>query len=88
MIGITGKQLSTSQRQCLAIARALVLNPPILILDEATACLDKHTANTIHANIRRLRKGKTTLVIAHRLSTIRHAHVIYVLKVIWAKTIN
>ena len=74
-----GANLSLGQRQLLAFARALTLNPRILILDEATASLDSHTEMILQQGLTRIAEGRTTLVIAHRLSTIRQADMIYVM---------
>ncbi len=74
-----GSNLSLGQRQLLAFARALTLNPRILILDEATASLDSHTEMILQQGLTRIAEGRTTLVIAHRLSTIRQADTIYVM---------
>jgi ATP-binding cassette subfamily B protein len=78
-IGERGIQLSAGQRQLLAFARALIADPRILILDEATANVDLHTEGRIEAGMRRLLAGRTAIVIAHRLSTIRRAGRIVVL---------
>jgi ATP-binding cassette subfamily B protein len=78
-IGERGVQLSAGQRQLVAFARALVADPAILILDEATSNVDIHTETTIEQGLRRLLAGRTALVIAHRLSTIRQAGRIVVL---------
>jgi ABC-type multidrug transport system fused ATPase/permease subunit len=78
-IGERGIQLSAGQRQLLAFARALIADPRILILDEATANVDLHTEGRIEAGMRRLLAGRTAIVIAHRLSTIRQAGRIVVL---------
>ena len=78
-IGERGIQLSAGQRQLVAFARALIADPRILILDEATANVDLHTEGRIEAGMRRLLAGRTALVIAHRLSTIRQAGRIVVL---------
>jgi len=80
MIGERGVKLSGGQRQRLAIARAVLKDAPILILDEATSAVDTETEQLIQQALERLMVGKTTLVIAHRLSTIRSADVIVVLE--------
>jgi ATP-binding cassette, subfamily B, multidrug efflux pump len=72
--------LSVGQRQLLAFARALVANPPILILDEATSNIDTHTEKMIQAAIARLLEGRTSFVIAHRLSTITSSDLIVVME--------
>jgi ABC-type multidrug transport system fused ATPase/permease subunit len=79
-VGERGVQLSAGQRQLLAFARALVADPRILVLDEATSNVDVHTEGLIEEGLRRLVAGRTAIVIAHRLSTIRHAGRIVVLE--------
>jgi ATP-binding cassette subfamily B protein len=70
VVGERGYTLSGGQRQRIAIARALLVNPPILILDDATSAIDVKVEQGIHASLRVLMEGRTTLIIAHRLSTI------------------
>ncbi len=79
-VGERGAQLSAGQRQLLAFARALIADPRILILDEATSNVDLHTEARIEDGLRRLLAGRTSIVIAHRLSTIRGAGRIVVLE--------
>ena len=74
-----GEGLSQGQRQLLAIARAAVANPKVLILDEATSSIDSHTEALISKGMDQLKEGRTSFVIAHRLSTIRNADVIMVM---------
>ncbi|RHB47558.1 ABC transporter ATP-binding protein [Enterocloster aldenensis] len=75
-----GKSLSQGQRQLLAIARAAVADPPVLILDEATSSIDTRTESLVQAGMDALMKGRTTFVIAHRLSTIRNSDCIMVME--------
>ena len=80
MVGERGMSLSGGERQRIAIARAIVRNTPILILDEPTTGLDAASEQAVVEALERLMKGRTTIVIAHHLGTIRHADAIYVLK--------
>jgi ATP-binding cassette subfamily B multidrug efflux pump len=75
-----GANLSQGQRQLLAIARAAISDPPVLILDEATSSIDTHTEHLIQEGMDKLMKGRTVFVIAHRLSTVRNANAIIVLE--------
>jgi subfamily B ATP-binding cassette protein MsbA len=78
-IGVNGGRLSGGQRQRIAIARAMLKDAPILILDEATAALDTESERLVQDALNRLMPDRTTLVIAHRLSTIEHADQVLVL---------
>lgn len=75
-----GANLSQGQRQLLAIARAAIADPPVLILDEATSSIDTRTEEIVQSGMDRLMKGRTTFVIAHRLSTVRNSDCIMVLE--------
>lgn len=79
VVGERGITLSGGQRQRLALARAMLYDPEILILDEATSALDMETERKIQHELDHLRKHKTTIIIAHRLSTIQNADIIYLL---------
>jgi ATP-binding cassette subfamily B protein len=78
-VGEGGETLSAGERQLLAFARALYINPRILVLDEATSHVDPETERLIQEGLARLLQGRTAIVIAHRLSTIEHADRIVVL---------
>ena len=79
VVGERGQKLSGGQRQRVSIARAVMKNPPVLILDEATSSVDNETEAAIQRSMDRIAQDRTTIVIAHRLSTVRNAHRILVL---------
>lgn len=80
IVGERGQKLSGGQRQRLSIARAVLKDPPVLILDEATSSVDNETEAAIQRSLEKIAIGRTTIVIAHRLSTVRNADLIYVLE--------
>ncbi|NJK51702.1 MAG: ABC transporter ATP-binding protein [Leptolyngbyaceae cyanobacterium SU_3_3] len=79
IVGERGQKLSGGQRQRLAIARAILKDPPILVLDEATSAVDNETEAAIQKSLAKITQNRTTIAIAHRLSTLRHADCIYVM---------
>lgn len=80
VVGERGQKLSGGQRQRISIARAVLKDPPVLILDEATSSVDNETEAAIQRSMERIAVGRTTIVIAHRLSTVRNADRIFVLE--------
>jgi ATP-binding cassette subfamily B protein len=80
VVGERGQKLSGGQRQRLSLARAILVDPAILVLDEATSAVDNETEAAIQRSLARVTKGRTSVVIAHRLSTIRDADCIWVLE--------
>ncbi|MEO6858145.1 MAG: ATP-binding cassette domain-containing protein, partial [Solirubrobacteraceae bacterium] len=79
VVGERGYRFSGGEKQRMAIARTVLRNPPVLVLDEATSSLDTQTEFAVQAELERLAEGRTTVTIAHRLSTIRDADQIVVL---------
>ncbi len=80
IVGERGQKLSGGQRQRVAIARVVLKNPPVLVLDEATSAVDNETEAAIVRSLDKITQNRTTIAIAHRLSTIRHADYIYVME--------
>jgi len=80
LVGERGQKLSGGQRQRLTIARAILRDPAVLVLDEATSAVDNETEAAIQRSMAKVSAGRTTIVIAHRLSTVRHAHRIHVME--------
>jgi ATP-binding cassette, subfamily B, bacterial len=80
VVGERGQKLSGGQRQRVSIARAVLADPPVLVLDEATSAVDNETEAAIQRSLERVARGRTTIVIAHRLSTVRNADRIHVLE--------
>ena len=79
-VGAMGNRLSGGQRQRIAIARAMLKDAPILLLDEATAALDAKSEQQVRSALQKLQAGRTTLVVAHHLATVRNAELILVLE--------
>ncbi|HBL8260494.1 TPA: ATP-binding cassette domain-containing protein, partial [Listeria monocytogenes] len=79
IVGERGVSLSGGQKQRLAIARALIMNPELLILDDALSAVDAKTEEQILANLKENRSDKTTIISAHRLSSVEHANLIIVI---------
>ena len=79
-VGAMGNRLSGGQRQRISIARALLKDAPILLLDEATAALDSESERQVQEALTRLQVGRTTLIVAHRLATVREADLIVVME--------
>ena len=80
MIGQSGRSLSGGQRQRICLARAILKNPPVLILDEATSQIDPESENLIHQTLREFIRNRTTIMISHRLSTLGLVDQIVIMK--------
>ena len=80
MLTNNGESLSQGQRQLIAIARAAIADPPVLVMDEATSSIDTHTEALVQKGMDRLMENRTVFVIAHRLSTVRNSNAIMVLE--------
>ncbi|HET9930623.1 MAG TPA: ATP-binding cassette domain-containing protein, partial [Polyangiaceae bacterium] len=79
-VGERGQRLSGGQRQRISLARAILKDAPVLILDEATSAVDNETEAAIQRSLERVAVGRTTLIIAHRLTTIRNADQVFTLE--------
>lgn len=88
LVGDGGLQLSVEQRQQIAFARALIRNPQILLVDEATKGLDPKSEEVVQKILQNVAKGRTTIIVPHRLSTIRYADTIYVMQVSYFQAEN
>lgn len=77
LVGSKGSKISGGQKQRLAIARAILKNPKIMLLDEATSALDQNNEKIVQESLDKIMEGKTTLTIAHRISTIQNSNIIY-----------